>query len=398
MIIHAHALGRAPVDLWHVDARERLHRMLDRVPGLAWCERPEELPPDAIVLLLRADYLYETRTIEAQAARRDTFLRCARDGRLAAATVRARNLAAARRALLEGADTPPGHETIGPEALGGFDRHLRRHQAPLLEPIRAEDRERLENRLYGNAYKGITDLVTKWLWPRPARQGVRLCARLGITPNMVTGLGFALMLAVCWLFWRGQYVPGLALAWLMTYLDTVDGKLARVTVRSSHLGHFLDHGMDLLHPPFWYVLWGASLPAFAPVFGLDRADLYWIVFAGYALGRLVEGAFDHFLRCSVFVWRPFDSYFRLITARRNPCLILLTASVLIGRPDWGFLAVAGWTALTTCVLCVRLLQAIAYRARHGRLSSWLADEDRARREHPLAFATFSGTRSAYADA
>jgi len=48
-------------------------------------------------------------------------------------------------------------------------------------------------------------------------------------------------------------------------------------------------------------------------------------------------------------WRPFDAYFRLVTARRNPCLIILTASALIGRPDWGFLAVTAWTVLTTSI-------------------------------------------------
>ncbi len=398
MIIHAHALGQAPADLWHLDARERLHRMLAQVPGLRWCERPDTLPPDARLLLLRADYLYEPRTIKALAERGDCLLRCPRDGRLAAASVRAGDAAAVARALLENTTAPHGLTVLEPEALGGFDRTLRRSEAPLLEPIREEDRERLENRLYGNAYKGVTDLVTKWLWPHPARHGVRLCARHGISPNMVTGFGLALMLAVCWLFLHGHYALGLALGWLMTYLDTVDGKLARVTVRSSRIGHLMDHGMDLLHPPFWYVFWGMSLPSFAPVLGLDRVDLYWLIGAGYLLGRLVEGAFDHFLRCAVFVWRPFDSYFRLITARRNPCLILLTVALALGRPDWGLVAVAAWTVLTTGVLLIRLAQGVAFRLRHGRLTSWLANESEARARHPRAYRTFSGTRAAYADA
>jgi phosphatidylglycerophosphate synthase len=50
----------------------------------------------------------------------------------------------------------------------------------------------------------------------------------------------------------------------MTLLDTVDGKLARVTVASSKFGHVLDHGVDIVHPPFWYLAWGLGLGAWRP--------------------------------------------------------------------------------------------------------------------------------------
>jgi phosphatidylglycerophosphate synthase len=44
-------------------------------------------------------------------------------------------------------------------------------------------------------------------------------------------------------------------------LDTVDGKLARVTVTSGRFGHCFDHIIDLIHPPVWYILWGRGLKA-----------------------------------------------------------------------------------------------------------------------------------------
>jgi phosphatidylglycerophosphate synthase len=47
---------------------------------------------------------------------------------------------------------------------------------------------------------------------------------------------------------------GLVLGRLMTFLDTVDGKLARVTVTSSRFGDVLDHGLDIIHPPLVYRL------------------------------------------------------------------------------------------------------------------------------------------------
>ena len=44
-------------------------------------------------------------------------------------------------------------------------------------------------------------------------------------------------------------------------LDTVDGKLARCTITSSKIGEAIDHGIDLVHPPFWWWAWGVGLHA-----------------------------------------------------------------------------------------------------------------------------------------
>ena len=57
----------------------------------------------------------------------------------------------------------------------------------------------------------------------------------------------------------GVFALGLLAAWLMTFLDTVDGKLARVSLQSSKLGHWMDHGLDIIHPPIWYWCWAQGL-------------------------------------------------------------------------------------------------------------------------------------------
>ena len=63
--------------------------------------------------------------------------------------------------------------------------------------------------------------------------------------------------------------------------------------------------------------------------------------------------------------------FRLVTARRNPNMVILFASVIAGRPDIGLIAVAWWTMLSLLFHAVRLVQAIA-AARAGRaMTSWL---------------------------
>jgi phosphatidylglycerophosphate synthase len=213
---------------------------------------------------------------------------------------------------------------------------------------------------------------------------------------MVTALGLALVVAACYLFLNRHYGWGLLAGWIMTFLDTVDGKLARVTIQSSKFGHLFDHAIDLFHPPFWYIFWGMSLTGFQAVLGQGLEQMYWIIVIAYVGGRIVEGIFPLLGSCSIFTWRPYDAWFRLVTARRNPCLILLTLSLLVGKPEWGFIAVTFWSALTTVMLVVRLVQAFIVRLTGGPLSSWLSESGVATGPGAFSYSIFGTTRGAYA--
>lgn len=402
MITLAYLSGRSPVALWGLSATTRADRLLAALGNVHRINDLRGVGPEARVLLLRADYLFEVRTLAALLKRPGTLL--VHDEDVAAACVLGSDVEVALGALESRGDVcsvggvgTTALEQLDAGALEAFEGELRKAELPLALPVTVGCQQALEDKLYGAAYKGITDLVTKWLWPRPAKRVVRWCAVRGVTPNAVTFTGFVLMLAAGYLFLEGQYLAGLAAGWAMTFLDTVDGKLARVTVQSSRMGGLLDHGMDIVHPPFWYVLWGMSLPS-GEVLGLSLTTCYALIFGGYVAGRLAEGAFYGLGNTELFAWRPFDAYFRLITARRNPCLILLTLGWAVTRPDLGFVAVALWTAGTSAVLLVRLTHAVAVRVAYGRLESWLAEPMRAQREHPRAYAIFSGTQRANSSA
>src|SRR3546814_13645108 len=64
-----------------------------------------------------------------------------------------------------------------------------------------------------------------------------------------------------YLFAYGHYWTGMLAAFIFMVLDTVDGKLARCTITSSKWGNVADHGVDLIHPPFWWYFWGVGLGA-----------------------------------------------------------------------------------------------------------------------------------------
>ncbi len=302
------------------------------------------------------------------AAGTDTALVC--DDEVVGLNVQA-SLLDASRALLPAGRAPQGCRRLGATELAdAYNNVLRKREPPYLMHLTAESLPAVERRVFGGAYKGVTDLVTLYVWPRPALYVTKLCANAGITPNQVTSASLVLVFAAMACFWTGHHVWGLLAAWPMTFLDTVDGKLARVTLRSTKFGNVFDHAIDLVHPPFWWWAWIVGLPAAGmPV---DNASLIlWTIVGGYVLQRIEEGIFIASFGMDMHVWQRFDSRFRLITARRNPNLLLLTAAVLAGRPDLGIVAVAVWTAASLLVHLLRIVQAALAR-RRGPLRSWLA--------------------------
>jgi len=370
------------VQLWGLTSAERLKRLLTRlgVEGITSGAPPATTEP---VLLLRGDYVYDERVLGQLVSSESPILLTA-DASTAvvvAARVSAEQMSAAIEAMR---GEPVGDSLSGlrretPTSLGkGLPGRLRKAQAPFAIRVTEERVAMLERLLYDASYKGVTDIVTKFLWPHPARYVVKVCARLRLRPNHVTTVGFLLVLAALWCFWKGQFGLGLLAGWGMTFLDTVDGKLARTTVTSSRFGHFFDHVTDIVHPPFWYIAWGIGLADVwaTPTPSVTMHGALWVMFIAYLLGRGFEGLCSGFvLSKGLFVWRPFDSYFRLITARRNPCMILMTGAVLLGRPDMGLWLVCAWTAFTTLVLLVRLVMAWRTKAVSGPLRSWLLDVD-----------------------
>jgi phosphatidylglycerophosphate synthase len=194
-------------------------------------------------------------------------------------------------------------------------------------------------------------------------------------------------------FWYGFYGSGLVMGWFMTFLDTVDGKLARVTVTSSRFGDVLDHGLDIIHPPLWYIAWGMGLSADYSL-SSHLPLLFGLILIGYIGGRLCEGAFQFWVASfDIFIWRPLDSFNRLITARRNPNLILLTLGWLAGRPDIGLLSVVIWHLLSTSFLLVRVAMGWLSRRSRGPLHSWFEEIVAGQDEGKLALRIFAPLRS-----
>jgi phosphatidylglycerophosphate synthase len=250
---------------------------------------------------------------------------------------------------------------------------LRKRDRPFVMRLDPANPEPSERAAYDASYKGVTDILTLYLWRGLAFHLTRWAARAGMTPNMVTAIGAALCVAAFFLFLYGWYWTGIAAGFGFMVLDTVDGKLARCTGQSSYWGNIFDHGLDLVHPPFWWWAWSEGLQAYGRPF--ERVYELLIVGAivfGYVAQRIIEGIFMRRYGMHIHVWQRADSQFRLITARRNPNMVILVFCLALGRPDLGIELVALWTLLSLIFHAVRLAQANARFDRGRPVTSWLA--------------------------
>ncbi len=396
MTTFIYIIGNSEINVWGLSGRERLQRMLKAFNNqVTLVDDLSNIPDGAQALLLCADHLFDARALSALVHTRLSLILDSNSDQTVAIRIADGNVPNVLADFLgegngQAISTFPRYK-LDDLNLELQQKNLKKKDAPYVLFINSSNYKILESELFAGSYKGVTDLVTKWIWPVPAFWFTHLCVRIGLRPNHVTliSLVFAALAGVA--FWYGHYGIGLVAGWVMTFLDTVDGKLARVTVTSSRFGDVLDHSLDIIHPPLWYMAWGVGLTTVSiSIPGLQI--LMWLMFIGYIGGRACEGVFQFWIGSfDMFIWRKFDSFNRLITARRNPNLILLTCSWLINQPELGFLSVVIWQLLSTSILAMRAIIGWRVKRHHGPLKSWFEEITLGRNEGELAVRIFTRT-------
>jgi phosphatidylglycerophosphate synthase len=361
-------VGRNEARPFGMDARERACRLATNA-GFECADSPEPGRPG---LHASMRFAWDPAWLKAMRALPGTILTLA--GEPVMAHVPAGTNPAPAVAGLEDHVAVEGYDLLPAETAEINYAELRKRDRPFVVPLDAADPEPAERAAYDAAYKGVTDFLTLYLWRKPAFYMTRWAARAGVSPNSITMVGALLCVVAFVLFWRGEYWWGVLAGFIFMVLDTVDGKLARVTGASSKTGEIFDHGVDLVHPPFWWWAWAHGLKAYGePIEPFYATMVLWAVIGGYVAQRVIEGIFmRRFGGIHIHVWRPIDSKFRLITARRNPNMAILAVSLLFQRPDIGLKLVALWTIISLIFHAVRLAQASERAARGHSITSWLA--------------------------
>lgn len=342
-----------------------------RIFGMLPSERlNRQFKSPELVLVAAAATILDDAAINWLTENPGTLLADSQGRSLAVAVEPARVVAA--RGAIEGGGRGERFPVATTKELGErFVRKLRRRSQMLAMSLDDVTSPKAERLLFANVYKGITDVVTKWAWPVPAFVVTKIAARLGIPPNAITIVGIALTIIATWLFYIGNISGALIAAWTMTFLDTVDGKLARVTVTSSRLGNALDHGTDIVHPPLWWLALANGLAIVAPAQSQSIWQACWVILATYLLGRIIERVFRKSFGFNAFLFARFDSRFRLIVARRNILLLIMSVGLLAGELVAAFWACAIWSIFSTILQAVRLGQA-KLASRDQSLTPWIA--------------------------
>ena len=356
-------IGSNPTRIWGMTSTERLRRMA-LAQKMRFCRDEADGPAPAGTLIVAASHVFEPAWLRFMAARPGQVL-----------TLGGEKVIAHVAGPTDGSGFPDGLTEIRAEDHRIFyNEALRKREEPVLEKLDPGSVHAIERKTYFGAYKGVTDLLTKYLWPEWALVLTRIAARIGMTPNQVTLIGAIMCVMATCLFWNGHYWWGMAAGLVFMVLDTVDGKLARCTITSSYWGNIFDHGLDLVHPPFWWWAWGVGLSHLGLALSSGAfASVMIAIVGGYVVQRLIEGAFMRLYGgLHIHAWQKVDSDFRLITARRNPNMVILFVATLLQRPDLGLIAVAWWTVISCLFHAVRLLQAMAKKARGEAIYSWLA--------------------------
>jgi phosphatidylglycerophosphate synthase len=345
-----------------------LHTTRGAAPAGERLQRACEAAGDRAVLALSADVVIDPRLV-AHLARAVSHLAFLEPGAGRGAVLRlgagafgpdpdARSVREiAERALARG-DVKP----FAPEEFDAYIQKLRRELPPyLLGVVDPEAVTRVERFLFWSNYKGSTDFMTRYVYPPLVWRLVRPLARMRVHPNWITGLDWLAALGAIPLFAAGEWVPGLALAYLMSVMDSVDGKLARLTYKSSWLGNLLDHGLDIVHPPLWYLAWGWALGGGDASSAPFQASL--AMLGLYALDRVVTFVFKRRTRVSIHGATPLDVRVRTFISRRNVNLPFFTAALVFdawaGTPasvaTGVFYAIVAWQALSLAWHAQRLV-------------------------------------------
>jgi phosphatidylglycerophosphate synthase len=236
-------------------------------------------------------------------------------------------------------------ETLSIYDMDQYIPELRQTAVPSLIKLQNKSSIRaIENEMYEKTFKGVIDFIAAYVYRIPVRGLVRLVAPTRITPNLVTAMSVICSLAAIPLFAMGWLGTGLAVAFVFVIADSLDGKLARMTVRFSKVADKVDHFTSPTFETCYYLAWGwyfsrgdfSTLPGKAAV----------LLCCFFVLDRIVTSVFGCKLGRSLLDYNTCDARFHLIAARRNINLFIMTIGLVLQKPIAALYAITLWMFTT----------------------------------------------------
>jgi len=189
-----------------------------------------------------------------------------------------------------------------------------------------QDLGRAEKIIIENASKNPSDALACYIHKPVEKRLVSWMASFDITPNQVTILVNVLAYGVAALFFLGYLLPASILTFVVGIADGLDGKLARVKLRTSRLGS-LEHSFDLLFEFSWFI--ALSWYLFRSTDSSAPLILCIFIILFIAFYRHVYDQFRRAMDKSLDDSGGFERKFRRIAGRRNLYNIPILVGILL---------------------------------------------------------------------
>jgi len=164
------------------------------------------------------------------------------------------------------------------------------------------------------------------------------------------------------LFLSGHLLAGSILSFVVGIADGLDGKLARVTLKTSKLGS-LEHSFDLLFEFSWFI--ALSLYLFASTRTSTPLILTTFIILFIAFYRSIYDRFGRAAGRSLDDYGSFERIFRRVAGRRNLYNIPILICILLGVAHYALAFVAGHAAITAIVYAWRAMKHLSQLDRQG---------------------------------
>ena len=216
---YIYIFGEDEITIWGLTGRERLARMLKPYAHLKFTDDAEKIPVSAQALFLNANFLFDARVLKALLEQDKKVALYNDEGCPAAILTDGSYAPQLLRNLNNNKDHNYKFALLTIPRIGLRDlkidvqQNLKKKDPPYILPVSLENKPLLEKELFSGSYKGVTDFVTKWVWPLPAYWATHYCVRRGWQPNHVTyaSVVFAVLAGVA--FWYGLFGTGLLMGW-----------------------------------------------------------------------------------------------------------------------------------------------------------------------------------------
>ncbi len=241
--------------------------------------------------------------------------------------------------------------------IQSYESKMRKHVKPWWIDIdTVDDLREARKIIIENASKNPSDALAAYVHKPIENKLVGIISNFKITPNQLTVLVNILAYSVTALYFSGHLLTGIILAFIVGIADGLDGKLARVKLKTSKVGT-LEHSFDMLFEFSWLIALAwylfrathSTLPLFCSLFSIVFITFYRHVYDQFrkAAGRSLDDSGD------------FERKFRRIAGRRN----LYNIPILIGILLIPLYSLNGPIYSLVFILFHSMVTAVVYAAR-----------------------------------